>query len=155
MCEECPWVPALPVRCFDAKEIQELKDQIRRALYNDNTQARTNACVSCHNNFRNRYYTVAGPQIYQRTQLCEYCYDALILQRPDEPCGRLTSKGTQLVRLLDTLDISEAHICLFPRQAALCRSILEGRYSFAQLYYAESEYGRAVSTGPALRVESI
>ena len=148
-------MPVLPVSCFRADQIQELKYRIRRALFHDNAQAQTQRCITCNNSFKSKQYTIAGPEIYQRTRMCEYCYDALILQRPEQALGRLTSKGSQLIRLLDTLHISDVHICLFPRQASLCRSILQGQYSFTELYIAESDYGRAVSTGPALHIQCI
>lgn len=115
----------LPVRSLHTPQLQELKQAIDAALPPLQINHQRDTCIACTHQKNSKYYTDTGRIIYQRIGLCEYCYDALIMQRPPHHhLGQLTPKGIQVLRLRETLNCNPFRIDLFPQQARLSHEIL-------------------------------
>ena len=115
---------SLPVRSLYNPQLQQLKQAIDTVLMPKKFYHQGDTCIACTQQKSSKYYTDAGRIVYRRIGLCEYCYDTMIMQRPNHRLGQLTPKGVQVLRLRETLNCNPWRIDLFPQQAHLCHEIL-------------------------------
>ena len=120
----CPHHNIFPVRCLNAEKIARLEQALDGLLETTRSKPNSKECIACNPPYAQMWYSTAGEAIHQRTKLCEYCYDTLLMQRPHQPLGRLSATAVQLIRLRETITANQFHVCLFPLQSKLARKVL-------------------------------